>query len=263
MKRFYHDPYLHIRSFITSLALAAALCALLYSVRPPEFLWTFEPQLWHALLIPLGIYVGGISAVFIHNATHGSFKGKLLNEFCGTLAGIHQLWGYMGWKFIHLMHHHYSDNIEMDPHPPKGKSFAAFTRDMFIKSSAKVSERYREHWGMTRRTRILHHSLLVIFISMAICHLAFWYLLLGPVGFVFFYIPSYIYNHFIFSHINYYAHPENEAGNTEAANLNHNWYYKLSNMLFCGIYFHGNHHRKPLLFNPRKMPARTSSPSHT
>jgi hypothetical protein len=31
-------------------------------------------------------------------------------------------------------------------------------------------------------------------------------------------------------------------------------YYKVANAIWCGIYYHENHHRKPMLFNPKKMP---------
>ena len=51
-----------------------------------------------------------------------------------------------------------------------------------------------------------------------------------------------------------------QTGDTEPANLSHNLYYKITDALWFGIYFHGNHHRRPLLFNPRHMPARADAP---
>ncbi|MFW0778029.1 MAG: fatty acid desaturase [Rickettsiales bacterium] len=256
IKRFYADRFLHIRSFSLSLFTGLVLCAALYAWRGTD-VFNFTVSWWHALLIPAGIYVGGLSAVWIHNATHGSFKNKHINELCGQIAGVHQLWGFTGWKLIHLLHHMYSDNVEHDTHPPKGHTFWHFAKIMFVYSSACVSKRYREHWGDTAQTRFLQRAGLTVFVAMATTNLAFWFLLLGAPGFVFFYIPSYLFNHFMFVDINYSAHPVNsETGETAAANLNHNLYYKLANHLWHGIYFHGNHHRKPLLFNPRHMPAR-------
>lgn len=255
MKRFYADRYLHIRSFTINFIVAAAMCAAVWSLQLHDYR-QFGFELWHLALIPLGVYLGGMSAVFIHNATHGSFQPAWLNWWAGQLAGLHQLWGFMGWKLIHLIHHQYSDDHDMDPHPPKGRSFWQFTRVMFLHSSAKVSERYREHWGNSRRTYWLHKGVLVTFLGMTVCNLAFWFLLLGPSMFLCFYVPSYIVNHLLFADINYTAHPANEEGVTAAANLNHNLYFKLANFFWCGIYFHGNHHRKPLLFNPRKMQER-------
>lgn len=254
MRRFYTDPYLHIRSFSLNLIISAALCAAAYAIHNPEF-YRLSFAAWQLLLIPLGVYAGGMSAVFIHNATHGSFRHRQLNRLCGELAGLHQLWGFTGWKLIHLVHHHYSDDVAMDVHPPKGMTFWKFTQNMFLYSSVTINKRYREHWGTGRRTRIMQKSVMFIFTALAVMNLLFWMLLLGPAGFILFYIPSYITNHLLFAHINYYAHPQDEAtGNTAPANLNHNLYYKLANLFWCGIYFHGNHHRRPLLFNPRYMP---------
>lgn len=253
-QQFYQDRYLHIRSFTLWAVAGACACAVMIAIRPPEF-YSFAPTLWHALLIPFGIYFGGLSAVFIHNATHDSFPKRWQNVFFGTLSGIHQLWGFMGWKLIHLLHHHYSDNVDLDPHPPKGKSFWQFTRTMFLYSSSVVSKRYREHWGEGLQTKLLHKGVLVTFLIMASSNLLLWFLLLGPEGFVFFYIPSYIANHLLFADINYTAHPANEeTGETAAANFDDSLYYKLANACWFGIYYHGNHHRKPMLFNPKYMP---------
>jgi stearoyl-CoA desaturase (delta-9 desaturase) len=257
MKRFYTDRYLHIRSFSGSLLAAIFLCLAAYAMHSPAF-YRFDFSAWMLLLVPLGIYMGGISAVFIHNATHGSFKQRWMNEASGQLAGLHQLWGYTGWK---LIHHHYSDNEAMDTHPPKGMSFWQFTRRMFVYSAACISKRYREHWGETRQTQRLQKATLGIFLAMAAANLLFWYLLLGPAAFVFFYVPSYIANHLLFAHINYFAHPADEtSGDTTAANLDNNGYYKLANALWCGIYYHGNHHRRPALFNPKHMPVSRQQP---
>ena len=255
MKRFYVDRYLHIRSFTLNFFVSAALCVAAYSIHSHEF-YQFHFALWHLALVPLGIYLGGVSAVFIHNATHNSFSSPRLNEFCGQLSGLHQLWGFMGWKLIHLLHHQYSDNLAMDPHAPGDRTFWQFARIMFLKSSAKVSERYREHWGSDLRTKILHKSVLVVFLGLVALNTLFWYLLLGPVGFLWFYIPSYIANHLLFVDINYSAHPKDpESGETKPANLDDTLYHKVANALWFGIYYHNNHHRKPLLFNPKYMPA--------
>lgn len=261
LKQFYADRYLHIRSFTLSFLIAAALCVVLWNLRSPEF-FTFHWENWMVLLPFLGIYIGGVSAVFIHNATHGSFPSRFTNELAGYVAGIHQLWGYTGWKLIHLLHHQYSDDAQYDPHPPAGKGYWEFTAEMFYKSSGKVTERYREHWGESAQTKWLHRGVLITFLGMVACHLLMWYLLLGPVGFLLFYIPSLIANHLLFSHINYYAHPVNpETGETEASNMTSNLYYKLANLMWFGIYYHGNHHRKPTLFNPKYLTVTVKVPA--
>ena len=259
MKRFYADRYLHIRSFFLQFLVSHALCVAVYNLHSPEF-YEFSFQWWYLALIPFGIYIGGVSAVFMHNASHGSFPNKLANEIAGYTSGVHQLWGYMGWKLIHLVHHHYSDVPHMDPHAPGTLTFWQFAKVMFVKSSARISERYREHFGDTPHTRFLQQVGLFVFAAMALTNLALFYLILGPAGFLFFYIPSYISNHMLYVDINYSAHPKDEGGNTAAANFNDTLYHKVANFCWFGIYFHGNHHRKPLLFNPRYMPVRNRAP---
>lgn len=256
MKRFYVDRYLHIRSFSLTFLAVAALCVAVYQLHGPAF-YSFHFQWWHLALVPLGLYFGGLSAVWMHNASHNSFKSPVVNAICGYTAGVHQLWGFLGWKLIHLLHHHYSDINDMDPHAPEGRTFWQFTRIMFIKSSVHISRRYREHWGDTAKTQLLQRVVLVVFTAMVAANLTLCYLLLGPAGFVFFYLPSLVVNHLIYVDINYTVHPKDENGNTAPANFNDTLYHKLANFLFFGIYFHANHHRKPLLFNPRYMPVRT------
>ena len=253
MKRFYADRFLQIRSFSFSLCVSVAHCAALYFMHAPEF-YSFHFHAWYFLLMPVGIYIGGLSAVFIHNASHGSFPNRWLNELCGQASGIHQLWGFTGWKLIHLIHHHYSDKVDMDPHAPSDMSFWHFARVMFVKSSRKVSERYRDHFGTSTSTKVLQRSAMAVFFMLVATNLTLCYLLLGPAGFLFFYIPSYVANHLLFVDINYTAHPKDDiSGETAAANLDNTLYYKLANALWCGIYYHANHHRKPLLFNPKHM----------
>lgn len=254
IKKFYGNRYYHIKSFAAHAAFAFALCAMLYSWHDASF-YDFEFSPIRAIIyVILGIYVGGLSAVFIHNATHNSFPNKFLNEIAGQLAGIHQLWGFMGWRIIHLFHHQYSDRNDRDPHPPKGKSFGQFLRGMFVLSSRSISARYREQWGVNTRTWILHTGVMVLFHIMAVCYLLFWFFLLGTEGFIFFYIPSLIWNHVMFAHINYFCHPADpQTGETKATNLNETLYHKVANAIWFGIYFHGNHHKKPSLFNPGKM----------
>ena len=255
MKRFYNDPYLLIRSFSLCLVTVVAACVALYAYHDASF-YEFNFEAWQLIYLPLGIYLGGISAVFIHNATHGSFPIGWMNWACGQLAGIHQLWGFTGWKLIHLVHHQYSDNVDMDPHPPAGKTFVQFLRGMFINSSKKITERCREHYGVNSRTRFLQGAVYVVFLGLAASCVAFWYLLLGPVGFWLGYVPSYITNHLLFADINYRAHPKNgETGEYNAGNMDSDLYYKVANAIWCGIYYHENHHRKPMLFNPKKMVA--------
>lgn len=253
LKQFYQDPYLHIRSFSISAVVVGVLCVALYSIHSPDF-YTLSFQWWHVAMLPVSLYIAGMSAVWMHNASHGSFKNPWLNALCGRLAGMHQLWGFSGWKIIHMIHHQYSDMGDADPHNPKGKSFMAFTKDMFVGSSRCITKRYRQHWGETARTRMLQNFVYISFLAMVVAHVTFFFLLLGPELFLVLYIPSLVANHFFYAHINYYAHPLNDEGDPRPGNMNSNLYYKICNALFFGIYYHGNHHRNPSYFNPKYVP---------
>jgi len=250
MKRFYTDRYFLPRYFLSCLLFSACLCLVLYSVHSPNF-YEFHFALWNLALIPLGIYVGGLSVIWIHNATHGSFRK--FNSFFGHLAGMHQLWGFTNWKLMHFIHHQYSDDPNMDPHPPRGLSFWQYCKSMASYSIAKINDRYFEQWGKTPYSALVVNSTFIVFLLLGAVNLLFWYLLLGPEWFLFFYLPSYFFNQFFFMHINYFAHPKDkDTGLSKPGNLNHNFYYKLANALWFGIYYHGNHHRYPMAFNPMK-----------
>jgi stearoyl-CoA desaturase (delta-9 desaturase) len=260
LKKFYADPYMQIKTTAGHLVFCSMACILFY-IWHSSFFYRFHFNWYDLALIPLGIYVGGISAVFIHNASHGSFPGTWLNEAVGHITGIHQLWGFKGWKLIHLVHHQYVDNDDMDPHKHSDLTFWQFCKVMAFRSNSKIRERYQNHWGNTENLQLFKSPNLISALSvlMVIVSLLFWYLLLGPVGFIFFYVPSYIANYMLVTDVNYTAHPKDpQTGDTCSVNLDHNFYYKLANTLWFGIYYHANHHRSPLLFNPKRQtrPAR-------
>lgn len=254
VKKFYSDRFFHIKKLSGSIAVTVAAAAVVSRLHAPEF-YTFQFAPWQLLLAPLGFWVGGMSVIFIHNATHDSFSTRWLNRFCGHLSGMHQLWGFTGWKLIHVFHHLYTDNADLDIHSPKGMTFGQYVRKMIYFPSQIISKKYYEHWGNTPKSHTIRKISFVLFLILLLCNLTFWYLLLGPSGMLFFYLPSYIGAYFLFAHLNYYGHPvDNQTGETHPVNLDHGPYYWLANRCWVGIYFHLNHHKKPALFNPRHMP---------
>lgn len=254
VKKFYSDRFFHIRQLLGSIAVTALACAALLKLRPYDF-HRLDFSLWYLLLMPLGFWVGGMSVIFIHNATHDSFPGKWLNRFCGHLSGMHQLWGFTGWKLIHVFHHMYTDNADLDIHSPKGMTFGQYVRKMIYFPSQIISRKYYEHWGNTPKSHMIRKFSFLLFVILLLSNLTFWYLLLGPAGMIFFYIPSYVGAYFLFAHLNYYGHPvDANTGETHPVNLDHGLYFRLANRCWVGIYYHLNHHKKPALFNPMRMP---------
>lgn len=136
----------------------------------------------------------------------------------------------------------------MDPHRHSDLNFWQFAGRMTPRSNSKIRERYREHWGESERTRLLLSQAFYRFLSLSLVasNLLLWYMLLGPMAFLFFYIPSFVTNYLVVVDVNYTAHPKNGGtGETKVANLNTRLHHRLGNLLWFGVYFHANHHRWP------------------
>src|SRR5271156_6020646 len=113
IKKFYKDPYMQVCSTGLHLTISLAVCMMLYEYHSLAF-YRLHFFWWQLALIPLGIYAGGLSVVYIHNAAHNNFRWRWLNESFGHIAGTHQLWGFKGWQLIHIVHHQYMDIDAMD-----------------------------------------------------------------------------------------------------------------------------------------------------
>jgi stearoyl-CoA desaturase (delta-9 desaturase) len=83
--------------------------------------------------------------------------------------------------------------------------------------------------------------------------LVFWFLLFGPTGFVFFFIPSFISYFLGFGHLNYISHLPDQDGHIRIKDHRDGWYYKVMNVITSGGYFHKSHHEKPWLYNPSRQ----------
>jgi stearoyl-CoA desaturase (delta-9 desaturase) len=250
MRKFYTDPYFLPRYFMACLLAHGTLCAMLYALHSSSF-YRFHFTWAYLFLIPLGLYAGGLSVVFMHNASHGSFLYPWLNWFCGHLAGMHQLWGFLNFQLGHLFHHQYSDNPDRDIHHPGDKTFWHYALTMWPQYTTNMNKHYVEHWGSNFSSRCYTVLLQSSLFALIGCNLLFWNLLLGPGWFLFFYLPSYIGMFLVYAVINYFGHSEDPVtGIFAPCNLDNNWLYRLGNVLLFGVFYHANHHRRPLLFNP-------------
>jgi fatty acid desaturase len=212
--------------------------------------------LWHLALIPLGIYLGMLNVPVIHNCAHKSFRPLWLNRFLGELCSLHLLSGYPGFVILHLTHHRHADDPLLDPHPNKDLSFWQYLNSLKLSLRRSFHRLYFERWGETPRTRRIWAFVKVLLPVNRVLRALFVLFLLGPIGFTFFYIPSFIANQLTYAHINYYTHAQSAAspGSVEIINMNEGWVYPLLNRILIGIYFHKNHHERPNLFNPKTSP---------
>lgn len=214
-----------------------------------------------ALLIAGSLYFAFLSAMLMHNAAHGNIRPRWLNRVVGELCGFHQLGGFPGWAIVHLVHHRFPDHPEKDPHPPGQMTFLEYMRTMFDALIRAICSLYEEHWG----AKSLHYrriwkltgisAFLVRFLRVLIL-----FALIGPDGFAYFFAPSYFFITLIYWHFNYATHRPGAEG-MEIRDIHRGPYYRITNALFAGIYYHRTHHQRPYLFNPaRAQSALAASP---
>ena len=251
MNRFKKDPHYLLKYCVKTIILLASINIVLYSLKGLSFEFTYES--WMFILPFISLLLCGLPSSVLHNCAHGNVGPLKINHLIGEMLGTFMLYGYGGFRLGHMFHHKYPDNPKYDPHPPKGHSFSASLVSP-IKATLDVIERvYYENFGDSKSTQLNISTQKVLFNIGVILRVSFWFLLFGAEVFLIFYIPTYILNIFVFAHINYAAHIENEDGSSEIINLDHNYYYKIVNIISFGGYFHKNHHRKPQAFNPAKV----------
>ena len=250
LRKFNRNPWMFVQYYAASFLIFAAMDCALVAIRPASF-YEFQFQSWHLALIPVGLFIGVMSAALIHNATHRSIRPAWMNRVCGEVCGVHQLYGFLGWPVAHLLHHKYPDDPERDPHPPDHLPFWKFALSMRLSLRRCLTTAYFQKWGDGPRSRRIWAAKNFFAASGMYVRLFFWFLVLGPVAFTLFFIPSLVTNILFFAHFNFYTHRPTNDGKIEILNLNEGIYYRLINRLFLGIYFHKNHHAHPSYANPR------------
>jgi len=134
-------------------------------------------------------------------------------------------------------------------------SYFEYLRDMRKMLGTVLTNKYFEIWGRKPSFEKIWALNKFYGETGIAARLLFWFLLLGPSLFLFFFIPSFLFNFLFGAHFNYVTHRPNKENNDkiDIVNVNSNFFYKLSNFLFFDIYFHKNHHVCPRLFSPRKV----------
>ncbi|PRQ09483.1 fatty acid desaturase family protein [Enhygromyxa salina] len=242
----YDGAYLVMTSLVLALMLSVGWQG---AVR--EFHW------WYVLLLPLAIQAQILCSVFIHNCSHGNFP-KPINRLVGELCGIVVLTRYASWEIIHRRHHKYSDDVEQDPHPitPDAPGYWAFLRQTIVNVEVQLQRQFFElHGGDTPDNRRFERRRAYTSYATNLVLIACWYVLLGPIGFFFFFVPASIIGFFHLIHFNWSTH--NAAKPDQGffpVNLDHGYYW-LGNRIWFGIYYHGYHHKQANLFNPMRYEA--------
>ncbi|MDD4976924.1 MAG: fatty acid desaturase [Bacteriovorax sp.] len=250
------NPLFLLKHYLRDFFLLSIVNYLLYTFHSP---FHFHPQLWHGFLFLFSIPTGWIIASFLHNTGHGNIKSLFINNFLGEFCGHFVGYGFTNFILVHTLHHNYSDQ-QFDPVSPEGMSFLCFALAPTKYMIARTKDYLLFVHGKNKHYKVILNTQTVIFYINLILRLIFWFLLLGPHFFLFFYLPAVASNILILAHINYVCHRDFEDGSVEVFNMDHNLYYKIANFITIGGYYHKSHHLKLNLFDPRNYKGKIDRP---
>lgn len=204
------------------------------------------------VLVVAGIYFGIVTASLMHIATHRSIKPKWLNTLVGEICAFQQLVGVAEWSVAHILfHHRYPDDLENDPHPPEGQSYLRYALNMKFNTAMFVNKAYFNKWGQTKEAEKIWQKTGLSILAVGILRVSLWFVLLGPLYFMLFYIPSQIASMLLYTHFNYFTHRPDSNGKYVPINCENRGLIRILNTLTFGAYYHKNHHENPGLFNPK------------
>jgi stearoyl-CoA desaturase (delta-9 desaturase) len=230
-------------------AFVAALSALGYRPAVRQFSW---PLL---ALLPVVTYFMILAHVFIHNASHRNFP-RAVNRIVGEVCGVIVVTKFASWEIVHRRHHRHSDDPALDPHPAT-RDYWAYAMATLVNVEKQLQQQYFEVHGDTPAARTYERwRSRLSFVSGAMLFLA-WYALLGAPIFIELFAPAFVFAALFVIFFNWAGHNAHlSEGAIEPTNIDTGIFWILNRMFF-GIFYHGNHHKTPSLFNPMNM--RTSS----
>ncbi len=203
------------------------------------------------LWIPAALFITLIASAFIHNAAHSSFRPRWLNRVVGETMGVFQLVAFPSWVIVHILHHRDSDDPVLDPHPPLDKPYWEYLMTMRQNIITVFSNYYFKLWGANaesiRNLKTMGRLAQIALFVQSV----FWFLLLGPQVFAYFFVVSVVFKMAHFAWFNHATHVHTPEG-TVIANLDKG-FYKVINFVSFGLYFHKNHHERPHLFDPGRF----------
>lgn len=210
---------------------------------------TWSHTYW--LFLPLACYAQILCSVFIHNATHNNFP-RPINRLVGELCGIVVLTRFASWEVIHQRHHRYSDDVEKDPHPVIS-GYWRFLIKTVVDVEVQLQKIYCELFGETPENRRYERFRAYVSYGTNLLLIYTWYVFLGPLAFLCFFLPAGIVGFLHLVHFNWSTHNGfSPAKYFRPINMDSGLYW-LGNRLFFGIYMHANHHKRANLFNPAAM----------
>jgi fatty acid desaturase len=234
-----------------ALALMLALHAVGYRAPVAELAW------WQLGALPIATYLVIMAHVFIHNASHGNFP-KAINRIVGELCGVIVLTKFASWEITHRRHHRHTDDPRFDPHPAT-RRYWPYALATLINVEKQLQQQYFEIHGDTPATRRYEKVRSVLSFVSGLTIAAAWLMLLGAPLFFVVYLPAFVFAALFVIFFNWAGHNAHTPSETiEPANLDSGIFWLLNRMFF-GIFYHANHHKMAMLFNPMKMPKRRAA----
>lgn len=199
--------------------------------------------------------VGAIGITFIvtsiyHSAAHESFKPRWLNRVLGEICGLIHTSNLDEWGIIHYFHHLHADDPLLDPHPPTGLTFIEFASTTGQKVAQSLGIHYFKTFDANEYySRIIKQTSMTIF-TRQLMLTVFWYLLLGPEIFLYFFGVNIVFKKTHYAWLNWATHGEKQ-GKVQVFNRI-SGIYRIINLISLNLYYHKNHHARPYLYNPKK-----------
>ena len=205
-------------------------------------------ELWHLAFFPLVTYVIILGHVFAHVCTHNSLP-RPYNRIVGELCGLLVLTRFASWEVVHQRHHRFSDDVERDPHPCLPSYFKHFFLTI-VNVEKQLQATFFELYGDTPENRAYEKKRAYVSYLTNVLIIAAWFLFLGPIAFLVFFVPASLLAACHLVHFNWSTHNAmSPTADYKPVNLDHG-YFKIGNKLFFGIYMHANHHKWPNVLNP-------------
>ena len=207
------------------------------------------PTLAWAAAFPLLCHTLILAHSYVHNAAHGNFP-RAVNRAVGELCGALVVTRFASWEIVHQRHHRYSDDPARDPHPVQ-RSYWRYALFTVLNVEKQLQQCFYDLHGDTRANHAFERRRAWVSYLCNVALLALWCRVLGPWAFFALFVPANVVAALHVIHFNWSTHdaaaPE---GQHRPINLDHG-YFRVGNLLWHGIYFHANHHRRTNAFNPR------------
>jgi len=182
-----------------------------------------------------------------HSVCHSVLKPRWLNRVLGEAIGLVHMAGLDEWSTVHTVHHMCPDDNERDPHPPAGRGFRAFLSAYSSLIAAGFKLHVEQKHGQKGLDDLKRLGVAIKLRQLLLAVL--WFLVLGPMAFVFFFTVNIVAKKLMYVWFNWATHVMRD-GKPEIIDLDYG-VYRLVNLLGFNVFYHRAHHKRPGLFIPR------------